>query len=511
MTCLDENELSSHLARRLGAEETARVAAHLDECPRCADLLAMLARAYPAEPSVGTVTKPVTAGAQGTPSITTDDTAPHLPDVALDAPPAAIGRYVIVGPLGSGGMGVVFAAYDPKLDRKVAIKVLRQRATSEEAARDAQSMLMREARTMARVSHPNVLAVHDVGAHEGHVFLVMDLVDGGTLRDWLRGQTRTPADILGVVIEAGRGLAAAQRAGLVHRDFKPDNVLVSREGRVFVADFGLTRRAPAAGALQDVREGWAGTPAYVAPEVKRGRAADARSDQFSFCVTLHEALFGERPHGHFGDTPPPNPKPVSPGVSASYASPASVASFFVPPTPAVPSEVRSALARGLAEDPEARFETMETLLAALTPFAAQAALAVTSGPGSQDTRPGLAPARRRWVTAAVAAGVLGGSLLAAALLGPKPLGARSEPAASSAETALSELVAAKAPAAASSEPPAPASSSAAMGTAEGVAQPGAPSRGRPRSSPARAPASTRASAGRLPAAATPTDPLARHY
>jgi serine/threonine protein kinase len=147
----------------------------------------------------------------------------------------AVGRYVAIRPLGAGGMGVVFAAYDPELDRKVAIKLLHSHQES------GHRRLLREARALARLSHPNVVAIHDVGEHAGRVFPSMEFVDGRTLRDWLAAAPRGPREVLEVFIPAARGLAAAHEKGLVHRDFKPENVMLGADGRVRVMDFGLAR------------------------------------------------------------------------------------------------------------------------------------------------------------------------------------------------------------------------------------------------------------------------------
>ncbi|MBL8743732.1 MAG: serine/threonine protein kinase, partial [Myxococcales bacterium] len=212
-----------------------------------------------------------------------------------------IGRYRVIGRLGEGGMGAVLAAHDPELDRTVALKILHESAGDERG--ELRDRLAREARAMAKLAHPNVVAVYDVGADpaSGQLFVTMELVDGTTLRDWLR-TPRSSRAILDVFMAAGTGLAAAHAAGLVHRDFKPENVLVGRDGRVRVGDFGLAR-PPRGAAASDAplsptltRTGAIiGTPAYMAPEQFLGEAADARSDQFAFAVALFEALRGERP------------------------------------------------------------------------------------------------------------------------------------------------------------------------------------------------------------------------
>src|SRR5262249_54935583 len=152
---------------------------------------------------------------------------------------AIIGRYVVLGQLGQGGWGIVYAAFDPELDRKVAIKLIRPEAADRLGAQAGRARLLREAQAMARLSHPNVIAVHDVGTLGDKVFVAMDFVDGSTLKQWLTNEPRSWRQVLAIFLQAGRGLAAAHTAGLVHRDFKPENVLVGRDGRVYVVDFGL--------------------------------------------------------------------------------------------------------------------------------------------------------------------------------------------------------------------------------------------------------------------------------
>ncbi|MBL9102507.1 MAG: protein kinase [Myxococcales bacterium] len=205
------------------------------------------------------------------------------------------GRYVVERKLGRGGMGVVYSAHDRELERRVALKLHRTDADPRAAAR-----MLREARAMARLAHPNVLAVHEVGEHAGQIFIAVEWVDGVDLRAWLTAE-RSVATILAVFVAAGEGLAAAHDAGLVHRDFKPANVLIAVDGRVRVADFGLARAAgstseqagvnPATSAGTPTHD-FAGTPGYMAPEQARGEPVDARSDQYSFFSALH---FSQRP------------------------------------------------------------------------------------------------------------------------------------------------------------------------------------------------------------------------
>jgi tetratricopeptide (TPR) repeat protein/predicted Ser/Thr protein kinase len=198
-------------------------------------------------------------------------------------PEERIGRFPIIRILGEGGMGVVLLAHDPELDRPIALKLL----LSDE---DERTRLLHEARAMARVSHPNVVTVHDVGVHAGRVFIAMEFVEGATLHEWLQ-TPRSAGDILAVMAAAGRGLLAAHQAGVVHGDFKPENVLVGSDGRVRVSDFGLAVRAEACSSPF----GRGGTPLYMAPEQHRGERASVRSDQYAFATTLFVALTGRKP------------------------------------------------------------------------------------------------------------------------------------------------------------------------------------------------------------------------
>jgi tetratricopeptide (TPR) repeat protein len=298
-----------------------------------------------------------------------------------------VGRYVVLDTLGEGGMGVVYAAFDPELDRKVAIKLLQASAGGSESG--GQAYLVREAQAMARLSHPNVIAVHDVGTLPGdRLFVAMELVEGRTLREWLK-VNRPWREVLPVMRAAGAGLAAAHAAGLVHRDFKPDNVLVGLDGRVRVMDFGLARlrpddepaprrsdleiekKSPLAEQLTEIGT-VVGTPAYMAPELYRGAAADARTDQFSFGVALYEALYRTRPYER-AQLRERAPKPKE------------------PPDAGVPARVRRAVMRACSADPAQRLTSMDELLGelAVDPGArrrriaiAAAALVVIGGVGA---------------------------------------------------------------------------------------------------------------------------------
>jgi tetratricopeptide (TPR) repeat protein len=308
-----------------------------------------------------------------------------------------IDRFVVLGLVGRGGMGEVYAAYDPELDRKIAIKLLRARGD----AADNKTRLLREAQAIAKLQHPNVVVVYDVGTFGESIFIAMEFVEGRTVGAWLQAGVgpRTRREILDVYLAAGRGLAAAHAAGLVHRDFKPDNVMVTNDGQVRVMDFGLARHVgdapeepsspplPISGAedvadtfdpsldpdmTMDLRKGtdtgpssgkylslkltqtgaMLGTPAYMAPEQFAVKATDARTDQFSFCVALYEALYGARPFS--GDTFVALMTSVTTGNVTAAPSKAKV-----------PGWMRKVLLRGLATNPDERYASMAALLAAL--------------------------------------------------------------------------------------------------------------------------------------------------
>ncbi|HUS27180.1 MAG TPA: serine/threonine-protein kinase [Kofleriaceae bacterium] len=210
-----------------------------------------------------------------------------------------VGRFRVEGVLGRGGMGVVLRAYDPHLQRPVAIKVLTERKTTVRAGttvnlreRVDQDGLLDEARALAQITDPNVLAVHEIGNELGQTFLVMELVEGVDLRQWLAAAPRSLGDIYQVFAQAGRGLAAAHRRDIIHRDFKPENVLISADGRVRVCDFGI---AAFARASELIHTGTAGTPRYMAPELWRDLGASVQSDVYAFAATLVEAIIGELP------------------------------------------------------------------------------------------------------------------------------------------------------------------------------------------------------------------------
>jgi serine/threonine protein kinase/tetratricopeptide (TPR) repeat protein len=352
---------------------------------------------------------------------------------------AVLGRYLILELLGRGGMGEVYAAYDPELDRKVAIKLLRTRDRPDLDATQGRTRLLREAQAIAKLSHPNVIVVHDVGTVGESVFVAMELIDGHTLGYWRHAAPRSWREVLGVFRAAGQGLSAAHVAGIVHRDFKPENVMITVDGQVRVMDFGLARRvgddaaaaspaaaaeiqralAQAAVAEPDADEdatmnlgpggsarrspsfpgsksgGYLGakltetgailgTPAYMAPEQFGGAGGDARADQFSFCVALYEALYEQRPFA--GDTPITLMTSVTSGTVQD-----------APSDTRVPWWLRRVLLRGLQKSPDDRYPSMQALLEAL----------------AHDP----AVRTRRWLSAAALVAALAGAALGARHLG----------------------------------------------------------------------------------------------
>lgn len=293
------------------------------------------------------------------------------------------GRFTVIRKLGEGAMGLVYLAYDPVLDRKVALKLLHPIAQSELGDK-ASGALTLEARAIARLAHPNVVTVFEVGEAGGRSFLSMEFVEGEDVAHWLRREPRSREQILDVFIGAGRGLAAAHEAGIVHRDFKPQNVLVAGDGRARVADFGLARAAAdvfdsevASG--EDARStSVAGTPAYMAPEVRDGFVATATADQYSYCVALFEALTGRLP-----DADGPKRR--------------------------LPVPLDAVLVRGIAEDPKERHPSMSALLDGLERVrhgrgrlvvAAAVALPMVAGfawwLGAQTSAPGCDAADAAW-------------------------------------------------------------------------------------------------------------------
>jgi serine/threonine protein kinase len=271
-------------------------------------------------------------------------------------------------------MGVVFAAHDLQLERKIAIKLVRPQPLGALSATDRRSWLMREARAMAQISHPNVVAVHDIGTLGDQMFIAMEYVEGKTLCVWLSEQNRSWRDVLSMFVQAGRGLAAAHSGGILHRDFKPENVLVDKHGRVRLVDFGLARLAEVGKSehlnADNRRDGadtndayqlsksdiavtergkFAGTPAYMAPEQLMGKPMDEKTDQYSFCVALFQGLYGSLPFSA------DSLGALLEQIRHSRVNETSKASD-------VPASLRQAVLRGLSPDPADRFPSMGVLL-----------------------------------------------------------------------------------------------------------------------------------------------------
>ena len=398
MDCLDANVVQDLMSGALDANARAAVMGHLDTCEDCRELLGVTAadtlrehlvvtKPYSGElraprlsdPALGETMLPdADIGLDATrmpedelQAFALDATAGSRDGVARTLAPAdrlipprrpatgpivgmPFGRYTLTDRLGAGAMGVVWRASDPKLGRHVALKLLRRHDAT------LTDRLIREAQSMAQVSHPNVVAVYDVGFTEGNSYIAMELVEGTSLRAWQTAKSHTVPEIVAAYVAAGRGLAAAHAAGIVHRDFKPDNVLVGTDGRARVTDFGLAAakvgesgtHEPIGDVALTTAGSVLGTPAYMAPEQFSSGNVDSRTDQFNFCVALYEALYEERPFEgktfrELGDT-----------VIEGRVKP--------PPTGTqVSSALRAILLRGLATKPGDRFASMDHLLAEL--------------------------------------------------------------------------------------------------------------------------------------------------
>jgi len=323
--CPSDKVFTRLLEGTLSEAELQAVQAHGDGCPACGRTLAELARTM----------------------------TPGQGDWLGE-------RFQLLEPLGIGGMGVVYTAFDTKLQRKVAVKRLRELAAVASADR-RRARFLREAQLLASLSHPNVLTVHDVGGVDPELYVVMELVDGWPMSRWISEAEPRPdwRRILDLYVQVGRGLSAAHQLGVVHRDVKPENILVARNGRVLIGDFGLAGLAEASTATPDPSSlpmvltqtgAVLGTPAYMAPEQHDGKPADALSDQFSFCVSLYESLHGRRPF---------------PGQTAGEIA-AAVRSGQPPAGgDGIPREIDRVIARGLAVAPALRFPSMDALLTAL--------------------------------------------------------------------------------------------------------------------------------------------------
>ena len=350
---LDDNAASEFVSGSLPPSAVGKVEGHLASCRDCRALVAALAADSGEDSNARTFLHERISASQ----------AGWLPGKTL-AIGDRVGRYLVLSSLGAGGMGVVFAAYDPNLGRKIALKLLRSGLAG--SSKDARNRLRREAQAIAQLSHPNVVSVYDVGTTDGgDLYIAMEFVEGDTLTSWLKKYPRTWREIIDVFVQAARGLASAHGVGLLHRDFKPDNVLVGGDGRVRVTDFGLARSLlapeetaygkPVMTALNLALTATGtvlGTPRYMPPEQMTGPDLDARSDQFSFCVALYEALYGRHPlrdatsvqMAERGDRAQPPPEGTK-----------------------VPQAIGSAVLRGLERERGKRFPSMSSLIDELVP------------------------------------------------------------------------------------------------------------------------------------------------
>jgi tetratricopeptide (TPR) repeat protein/predicted Ser/Thr protein kinase len=353
--CPTDDVLGALVCNALPPDEAARIAAHLDDCVTCQEVAIAAVR----------------DGATPLPASATGPTGPANAIELLARAPTdlQIGRYELNGLLGGGGMGAVYSAYDAELDRDVALKVLRPELSESPGLADR---LVYESRLMARIAHPAVITVYDVGRQDHAVFIAMELIRGATLKAWLAAHRLSWRAIVAVFERAGGGLAAAHRAGIVHRDFKPENVLVADGAdKVVVTDFGIAREAgdradlaegsvdePARPATLTTDGAVVGTPAYMAPEQIAGRRIDHRADVFAFSTALWEAVFGARPF------PGANIPEIFEAMQRPPRPPAGVR---------VPGRLVRALLKGLALEPRDRWPEMAALLDELAAIRARRA------------------------------------------------------------------------------------------------------------------------------------------
>jgi serine/threonine protein kinase len=344
----------------LGDASLASIEAHVDRCERCAAVIGGLG-------GLGALGPGAAAGRR------------------------AVGRYQLDRRIAAGGMGEVWAAWDPQLRREIAVKLVRPERADDGRERER---LLREARALARLGHPNVLAVYDVGEVDGEIFLATELVAGETLAS-RGGPSASWRELVRLYTQAARGLAAAHAAGLVHRDVKPSNLLLGADGRVRVADFGLAVRAipaspPSPVAMTELAtedapritaSGFvAGTPAYMAPEQRAGQPPDARADQYALCVSLLEAIDGRRP---------------APDRPLDRDALIALVSERRPHEPELDA-LCGVLARGLAADPRRRYSDTDALADALERVLATRELesAVTVSAAELPPSPSSGPASR---------------------------------------------------------------------------------------------------------------------
>lgn len=337
MEHLDDVAIANLAANRLLPDERAEAMAHVERCPDCDERLQ--ATLFGNDVATADVEEP-TSGSK----LVTDN---------AELAGTRLGRYLILDPVGKGALGIVYSAYDPELDRRIAIKVLRQSVTTSDAQ---QQSLRHEARSMARFSHPNVVPVFDVGIEDHRLFIAMELVDGWTLGDWVRNEERSWREIRDVYHLAGEGLVAVHEAGLVYRDFKPSNVMLGRDGRVRLLDFGIAHKmlGPSTFVPGSIgARGGLGTPGYMAPEqYSITEKVDAQADQYAFCASVYEALYGVRPFG---------------GRTVEVVHENTVAQRWSQPQrdPGAPPWLRAAIVRGLSLERGARWPDMPSLLHAI--------------------------------------------------------------------------------------------------------------------------------------------------
>tara|TARA_R110002073_G_scaffold241497_6_gene403526 strand:- start:52146 stop:54242 length:2097 start_codon:yes stop_codon:yes gene_type:complete len=332
--CIDADTAVELLASSLSDAKADALREHIDDCDDCRTFLASVLIARRSDD---------------------EDVCTSEEPSLLPYPGSMIDRYQVIRLVGIGGMGMVYCAQDPKLDRLVALKLLRPVATVSPAASQTsrQDQLVRESTIMAGLQSSHIATIYDVGQWEGRTFVALEFAEDGTLQEWMRSETHSWSEIAEKFSAAGKGLAAAHSLGVVHGDFKPANVLLTRDGEVRVSDFGLAKYSnegdgPAAvGAAMESRQ-IVGTPAYMAPEQYWGEEATERSDQFSFCASLYEVLYGARPE-----------RDESGGVVLSSVAAQSASAREAP------SSVRRALVRGLATNANERYSSMDELLHAL--------------------------------------------------------------------------------------------------------------------------------------------------